>query len=441
MSWNERNSGAVVSRKAAKNPRFVSYTAAVLAVVALYWLRWSGVNAGSWVDLEVYVRGAQAIVTRAPLYEPQAGVLPFTYSPFAAVVFTPLHLLSPTGARWVFTLGSLVSYLVAVGAFGWRLRLPWSHLALVALAGMALEPFVRTMLLGQVNLYLMAAVVVDCLVMRSSHRGWLVGLAAGVKIVPGVFVLYFMLQRDWRSALRAVCGFLVTVVCGAIVAPQDSRRYWSGGLFGISQWGPVAVVDGKNQSLTGQLARISHDPSPLLATALVLSASGLALGIVAARRQLRIGDDVAALTAVAIGGLLASPLSWTHHWVWGVPAIMILVSRRQWVTAWLLGSVFAAGSARGVVLQPSQESFTLLQQVACATYVAAGVGLLAMWAFGSGGWGRSAPTPAPNDTGCDASSPGPVETCQEWTSTAGMVAPAFAWTECPRLDLNQRPTA
>jgi alpha-1,2-mannosyltransferase len=233
----------------------------------------------------------------------------------------------------------------------------------------------------------------------------------------------------------------VTVVCGAIVAPQDSLRYWSGGLFGISQWGPVAVVDGKNQSLIGQLARISHDPSPLLATALVLSASGLALGIVAARRQLRIGDDVAALTAVAIGGLLASPLSWTHHWVWGVPAIMVLVSRRQWVTAWLLGSVFAAGSARGVVLQPSQESFTLLQQVACATYVAAGVGLLAMWAFGSGGWGRSAPTPAPNDTGCDASSPGPVETCQEGTSTAGMVASAFAWTECPRLDLNQRPTA
>jgi len=132
----------------------------------------------------------------------------------------------------------------------------------------------------------MAAVVVDCLVMRSSHRGWLVGLAAGVKVVPGVFVLYFVLQRDWRSALRAVCGFLVTVVCGAIVAPQDSLRYWSGGLFGISHWGPVAVVDGKNQSLIGELARISHDPSPLLVTALVLSASGLALGIAAAHRQL-----------------------------------------------------------------------------------------------------------------------------------------------------------
>ena len=393
----------MVNRKAAKNPRLISLAAAVLAVVAvgaLHWLRWSGVNSGGWVDLEVYLRGAQAIVTRAPLYEQQAGVLPFTYSPFAAVAFTPLHLLSSTGARWAFTLGSLVSYLVAVGAVGWRLRLPRRHLALVAFAGMALEPFVRTMLLGQVNLYLMAAVVVDCLVMRSSHRGWLVGLAAGIKVVPGVFVLYFVLQRDWRSALRATCGFLVTVGVGAVVAPQDSLRYWSGGLFGISHWGPVAVVDGKNQSLIGQLARISHNPSPLMVTALVLSASGLALGFAAARRQLRIGDDVAALTAVAIGGLLASPLSWTHHWVWGVPAIMVLVSRRHWVTAWLLGLVFAAGSARGVTLQPSQESLTFLQQMASATYVAVGTGLLAMWAFGPADGADSAAAVDRHRTGC-----------------------------------------
>jgi alpha-1,2-mannosyltransferase len=388
----------VVNQRTTKVPRAVSLAAAVLAVAALYWLRWSGVNSGNWVDLEVYVRGAQAIVTRAPLYASQPGVLPFTYSPFAAVVFSPLLFMGSTGARWVLTLGSLASYVVVIGTFGWRLRLPWRHLVLVALAGMALEPFVRTMLLGQVNLYLMAAVVVDCLMIRSSHRGWLVGLAAGVKVVPGVFVLYFVLQRDWRSALRAGCCFLLTIACGIAVAPQDSLRYWDGGLLGISHWGPVAVVDGKNQSLVGQLARISHNPSPLMVTVLILCASGLALGIAAAHRQFRIGDDVAALTAVAIGGLLASPLSWTHHWVWGVPAIMVLVSRRQWVAAWLIGSVFAAGAARGFTLQPSQESLTLLQQVACCTYVVSGAGLLAVWASDSGLGSRSAPTPTPNNT-------------------------------------------
>jgi len=376
-------SAARVDRESAKDPRLVSWAAAVLMVTAVLWVRWSGVRGGSWADLEVYLRGAQAIVSRAPLYVQQPGVLPFTYSPFAAVAFTPLHLVSSTAARWVFTLGSLVSYLTAVAAVGWRLRLPRRYLVLVALAGMALEPFVRTILLGQVNLYLMAAVVVDCLVIRSSRRGWLVGLAAGIKVVPGVFVLYFVLQRDWRSALRAGCGFLVTMVCGAIVAPQDSLRFWTGGLFRISHFGPSAVLDSKNQSLIGQLARISHNPSPLMVTELVLFLSALALGAAAAHRQQQNGDDVAALTAIAVGGLLASPLSWTHHWVWAVPAVMVLVSRRQWVTAGLLGVVFAAGARWGVTLQPSQESLTLLQQLASATYVAAGAGLLAMWAFGS----------------------------------------------------------
>jgi alpha-1,2-mannosyltransferase len=362
------------------NPRLLGF--AMLAVAALVWVRWSVVH-GNWADLDVYVRGAQTVIAGAPLYEQPAGVLPFTYSPFAAVLFIPFHLLSTAGARWVFTFGSLAGYLVAVGVCGRRLRLPWRRLALVAVAGMALEPFVRTILLGQVNLYLMAAVVIDCLVIRTSRRGWLVGLAAGIKIVPGVFVLYFVLQRDWRSTLRAACGFLLTVAGGAIVAPQDSVRYWTGGLFGISHFGPAAVVDGKNQSLVGELTRVSQTPTPLLVTELFLFVAALALATAAARRQLRIGDDVAALTAVAIGGLLASPLSWTHHWVWCVPAVLVLASRRQWVMAWLLGLVFAAGPEWGVTVQRSQESLTLIQQVACATYVAAGVALLAMWAFGS----------------------------------------------------------
>ena len=381
----------MASWKAATAPRRAGRAASVLvllAVLVLCALRWSGVNSGGWVDLAVYIRGAEAIVAGTPLYESTSGVLPFTYSPFAAVVFAPLSFLSITTARWLFTIGSLLSYLVVVTVCGRRLRLPWQSLALVALAGMAMEPVVRTILLGQINLYLMALVVLDCLVVRPKHRGWLVGLAAGIKIVPGVFVLYFVLQRDWRSAVRASGAFLLTVALGAIVTPQGSLKYWTGGLLEISRWGPVAVVDAKNQSLIGELARISHQPTPLLMTTLVLATAGLALGLAAARRQLRIGDEVAALTAVAIGGLLASPLSWNHHWVWAVPAVMVLVSRLQWASACLIGLVFAAGTARGVTLAPSQESLTLLQQLASGTYVATGLAVLALWTFGSGRWGR-----------------------------------------------------
>src|SRR6185503_2998884 len=107
---SERSSGAVVDPKSARNLRPAALATAVLAVATLLWLRWS-VAAGNWADLDVYVRGAHAILTRTSLYEGHAGVLPFTYPPFPAVAFTPLDVVGPTGARWVFTLGSLVSYL------------------------------------------------------------------------------------------------------------------------------------------------------------------------------------------------------------------------------------------------------------------------------------------------------------------------------------------
>ena len=137
----------------------------------------------------------------------------------------------------------------------------------------------------------------------------------------------------------------------------------------------------------------------MAATGLVVVAAGLALGLAAARRQLRIGDEMAALTAVAIAGLLASPLSWTHHWVWGMPAIMILVARRQWMLAWLLGLVFAAGPEFGQTILLAQDSLTLVQQVACATYVAAGTALLALWTFDSGARdGGRTPSPDPGST-------------------------------------------
>jgi len=52
----------------------------------------------------------------------------------------------------------------------------------VGAGGLTLVPFFTNIDLGQIDLYLM--VIVDCLLVPARHRGWLVGLAAGIKIVP-----------------------------------------------------------------------------------------------------------------------------------------------------------------------------------------------------------------------------------------------------------------
>jgi len=61
---------------------------------------------------------------------------------------------------------------------------------------------------------------------------------------------------------------------------------------------------------------------------------------------------------------------------------------------------------------PLYETQAGLLPFACATYVATGTGLLAMWAFGSRGWADNTPAAAPW-MGRDASSLANVETFQE----------------------------
>ena len=47
-------------------------------------------------------------------------------------------------------------------------------------------------------------------------------------------------------------------------------------------------------------------------------------GLVTAALLYRAGQPVPAMLACALTGLLVSPLSWDHHWVWVAPGIALL---------------------------------------------------------------------------------------------------------------------
>jgi alpha-1,2-mannosyltransferase len=65
----------------------------------------------------------------------------------------------------------------------------------------------------------------------------------------------------------------------------------------------------------------------------VSAALMVVLGALAVRRHR--ADPWAALTAAAVTGLLVSPVSWSHHWVWLLPAAAVAVKLRD-RTRWLL---------------------------------------------------------------------------------------------------------
>jgi alpha-1,2-mannosyltransferase len=350
----------------------------VVSVVAVFlWLRWGGIRKGIWIDLDVYIRGAAAVLRHESLYGVSVQGQRFTYPPFAALFFVPVELLGNVHARWVLTGASVGCYLLVVVLCARRLRLSPASAGLVGLAGLAFEPLARNILLGQINIVLMALVVVDCLVVPVRFRGMLIGLAAGVKLVPGAFILFLVLKREWAAAARCVAAFAVTVGLGAVFAPQDSWQFWSGGLVDLSRFGTEAVVRGDNQSLTGAFMRLSHDLSPPTIVTLLLSVAAMALGLVAAQRQIDSGNDVAALVCIAFASLLASPISWTHHWIWAVIALLVLVRARRRVAAGLLGAVFVIGpmwfAPRGQLLELNHNWW---QAALCVSYVFVGLTFL-----------------------------------------------------------------
>lgn len=308
----------------------VTVPAVVLALVAVTW--WL-LDRPLGIDSAVYRAAGFAVSHGEPLYSPLSALpgwapeLPFTYPPFAALLFVPLAALPP----------QLCWGLVAVAApFALHLVLrEFTAHRWPLLAAFGLQPVWQTIGLGQLNLVLMALVVVDVLRPRGTRFGGvLIGLAAAVKLVPLIFIGHLLLAGRRADALRAGATFAGATAFGAVVLPGDSVRYWTSAIFNEHFAQMKAWVG--NQSWAGFLARTWPGVPWLLGFAVV---AGFAAALLVRWRR-GAGDDRGALLVTAGCALVISPISWTHHWVWLVPALGWLVSRERRGSAAALAVLF-----------------------------------------------------------------------------------------------------
>jgi alpha-1,2-mannosyltransferase len=330
-------------------------------------------------DLVVYRNGGLIVRHVSPAYDPHHGQgssplydwtgqngVQFTYPPFAAVIFSVASVLSWTAMRWAMTLASLaalgLSTWLVFGALGYRDRPAIRLGATLGVSALALatEPVQQTLALGQVNLLLMLLVVADlltggALTPGGRTRWWHgvgIGIAAGVKLTPLIFIPYLLLIRRYRQAAVAAGVFAATVALGYAILPRDSGTYWAHGLF-LKANRIVFLGTRGNQSLRGVLTRLAGSVSagtvPWIAAAVLVGVAGLA----AAALLYRARQPVPAMLACALTGLLVSPLSWDHHWVWVAPGIALLahlgatagrglVRTAWWAAAAVLFGVFAS---------------------------------------------------------------------------------------------------
>jgi alpha-1,2-mannosyltransferase len=271
----------------------------------------------SLVDLKVYRLGGETLLAdAAALYEVRLAGLPFTYPPFAAVVMVPFALLPWGVAAVVWSGASLVSLV-----FVWRLsagRGLASPVLLAVVAGsLLLEPVRETFGFGQVNLMLCALILYDVLDTKHSRRGIWIGLAAGVKLTPLVFFGLLLVTRQWKALAYASAAFAGTVLVGFVVTPKGATEYWTSLVAETTRIGGLAFSS--NQSWNAFLIRLTGDLDGGGPVWLVLVALTIGGGLWLTWKLWNQGEQLAAVSTTALIGLLCSPVSWSHHWVWAIP--------------------------------------------------------------------------------------------------------------------------
>lgn len=278
------------------------------------------------IDLDVYRRTGAMLLAGEDFYVAEG--LPWIYPPFAALFTVPIALLAPDVAEvgWItLTVALLMAMLYRLGLSGWVLSLATT--ATVWLA----EPVRETLGFGQLGVLLVAAAVLDSmpgprvLPRRLLPEGTWIGVATAVKLTPATVAAYQFFAGRRRPGLVAFFTFVAATGLGFLLMPQGSLHYWGGlitGETGINS----GIVFKTNQSVMGAWARLFGELSRggLVASAIV-AVAGIAVAVLVHRA----GQERLAICLAGLTSLLASPISWSHHYVWIVPLVVVLVLDRK----------------------------------------------------------------------------------------------------------------
>jgi alpha-1,2-mannosyltransferase len=282
-------------------------------------------------DLHVYWGASRAVLDGQPLYGFQAGNGdPFTYPPFALLLFLPLGLVPEpvVGVAWTAATFAAFVALARLVVTRWPRHRAGNERAWVwacAIGLLVSAPGQSNVRFGQVSVFVVLLALADAVgAVPSRWRGLLVGVAAAVKLTPLLFVAFFLLAGRRREAAQAAAGFAGCAAVAGVLMPQASWTYWTSAMVSTSRIGDLAALG--NQSLNGILLRagIAPDWRPLLWAALLAVVCAAALW--RARALHRAGLEVHAVVLVGCATVAASPVSWTHHQFWTVMAAMLLVA-------------------------------------------------------------------------------------------------------------------
>lgn len=321
---------------------------ALLATVILAWWSWAfGPHPHPlFVDLDYYRAATATAVAGRPLY----AALP--YPPIALLVIAPLGGLPVVVGNQVWSalsivVGLLLAYLVTMRGLGARgVRMDHraiSKYGVVAAAMFFSWPFQSQLQDGQVTLLIVALAVVDLVgLVPRPWQGALIGFGGAVKLLPLIFIPYYIVTGQRRQAATATGSFAVATLVGFALFPADSMVFWSH-LGKNDQFGDPSRAD--NLSIHATIYRLVPGLGPMSVVWLSLALVVAVAALLRAKRHHSRGERFAAAFTVGAASTVLSPISWPHYHLWlTLLAIWLVLAAVQWRQRLIGIGVYAAYS-------------------------------------------------------------------------------------------------
>ena len=287
-------------------------------------------------------------------------ISPFFHPPPCVLIFKPWAHMTYNTALIVSNTGNQVALCVLLYFLIVRKRTDSQLISVCLLLYiMNFYPVRMTLDYGQINLWttVFICVFIHATLARKSPALMGLSLACAVvlKIYPGCLLAYLIVKRQWKAIGWCMGGMAAVVGLALVMVPWHIWESWWGcvgsrGLYGGS--GPIGIFSPGgpwNQGLNGLMMRIFTDsqfsvaliPFPevgkVLTYTLALLVLGTGGGLLLWREYKGIRDEEELeLGLVLVMMSLVVPLSWVHHGVMLLPALIPAARRlfnpgRRWV--------------------------------------------------------------------------------------------------------------
>jgi alpha-1,2-mannosyltransferase len=247
----------------------------------------------------------------------------FTYPPGAILLFWPILWTSQSLLPLVWTTISLIALVGAIfvalnhlfhRSGAWTLG---ASCGAAVLSVVIFPPVFEDLCWGQTGTILLLLVVLDILAVRGKAKGVLVGLATAFKIYPGVFIIVFLIRRQWRAAFNALATTAITTGLAWILWPKSASYFLTHELLGNGELvhfkaGTEAFA---SSSLIDFFIRPPFNITPTTIETAIAFVFVLTLGLFGARKLWSQHFEFTSMLVVLIVSAVGAPVAWDHYFV------------------------------------------------------------------------------------------------------------------------------